>query len=87
MKVLVLENRDRQSNDEPSHHLFFVEAQDRWQGTSADGPQIGGPEHRQSGNRSKNVNHNFAPSARNAAQEPLRYSAPSPAGDDQDVSP
>jgi hypothetical protein len=29
VKVLVLENRDRKSDDEPSHHLFFVEAQPR----------------------------------------------------------
>src|SRR5688500_15395840 len=31
LKVLVLENRDRQGDDEPSHHLFFVEAPDRRQ--------------------------------------------------------
>lgn len=29
VKVLVLENRDRKSDDDPSHHLFFVEAPDR----------------------------------------------------------
>jgi hypothetical protein len=32
MKVLVMENRDRQSDDDPSHNLFFVEAPDRRQG-------------------------------------------------------
>src|SRR5919112_885933 len=32
VKVLILENRDRQSDDDPSHHLFFVEAGDRRQG-------------------------------------------------------
>ena len=32
MKVLILENRDRQSDDDPSHQLFFVEASDRRQG-------------------------------------------------------
>jgi hypothetical protein len=32
VKVLVMENRDRQSDDDPSHHLFFVEAADRRQG-------------------------------------------------------
>ena len=32
VKVLVMENRDRQSDDDPSHHLFFVEAPDRRQG-------------------------------------------------------
>ena len=26
VKVLVLENRDRKGEDDPSHHLFFVEA-------------------------------------------------------------
>ena len=31
VKVLILENRDRQSDDDPSHHLFFVEAPDRRQ--------------------------------------------------------
>jgi hypothetical protein len=31
MKVLVMENRDRQSDDDPSHTLFFVEAGDRRQ--------------------------------------------------------
>jgi hypothetical protein len=32
VKVLILENRDRQSDDDPSHSLFFVEAPDRRQG-------------------------------------------------------
>jgi hypothetical protein len=32
VKVLVMENRDRHSDDDPSHHLFFVEASDRRQG-------------------------------------------------------
>jgi hypothetical protein len=32
VKVLVMENRDRQSDDDPSHTLFFVEAADRRQG-------------------------------------------------------
>jgi hypothetical protein len=34
VKVLILENRDRQSDDDPSHHLFFVEAPDRRQGAT-----------------------------------------------------
>jgi hypothetical protein len=29
VKVLILENRDRKSDDEPSHHLFFAEAAPR----------------------------------------------------------
>jgi hypothetical protein len=32
VKVLVMENRDRKSDDDPSHNLFFVEAPDRRQG-------------------------------------------------------
>jgi hypothetical protein len=32
VKVLVMENRDRKTDDDPSHHLFFVEAPDRRQG-------------------------------------------------------
>src|SRR4051812_37047775 len=32
VKVLVMENRDRKSDDDPSHNLFFVEASDRRQG-------------------------------------------------------
>src|SRR3954468_1554651 len=32
VKVLILENRDRQSDDDPSHQLFFAEAPDRCQG-------------------------------------------------------
>src|SRR3954467_6797039 len=35
VKVLILENRDRQSDDDPSHHLFFAEAPDRRQGADA----------------------------------------------------
>jgi hypothetical protein len=31
VKVLILANRDRQSDDDPSYHLFFVEAPDRRQ--------------------------------------------------------
>jgi hypothetical protein len=38
VKVLILENRDRQSDDDPSHHLFFAEAPDRRQGV-AERPQ------------------------------------------------
>src|SRR4051794_8545955 len=32
VKVLVMENRDTKSDDDPSHNLFFVEASDRRQG-------------------------------------------------------
>ena len=37
VKVLVLENRDRQGDDDPSHHLFFAEAPDRRQGAQERG--------------------------------------------------
>ena len=29
VKVLIMENRDRQTDDDPSHHLFFTEAPDQ----------------------------------------------------------
>ena len=32
VKVLIMENRDRRSDDDPSHTLFFVEAPGRRQG-------------------------------------------------------
>ena len=38
MKVLILENRDRQNDDDPSHHLFVTEAPERRQG-AAERPQ------------------------------------------------
>ena len=41
VKVLVLENRDRQGDDDPSHHLFFAEAPPR-QGAQERGE---GPDH------------------------------------------
>jgi hypothetical protein len=37
VKVLVMENRDRKSDDDPSHSLFFVEAPDRRQGSQGRG--------------------------------------------------
>jgi hypothetical protein len=37
VKVLILENRERQTDDDPSHHLFFVEAPDRRQGAQERG--------------------------------------------------
>jgi hypothetical protein len=48
VKVLILENRDRKTDDDPTHSLFFVEAPDRRQG-GAERPQDraevrGGPE-------------------------------------------
>ena len=41
VKVLILANRDRQSDGDPSHHLFFVEAPDRRQGGQGRGEGSG----------------------------------------------
>jgi hypothetical protein len=41
VKVLVMENRDRKTDDDPSHHLFFVEAPDRRQGAQERGDGSG----------------------------------------------
>jgi len=38
VRILILENRDRKVDDDPSHHLFFAEAPDRLQG-AAEKPQ------------------------------------------------
>jgi hypothetical protein len=49
VKVLSLENRDRQTDDDPSHHLFFVEAaprqgsQERGDGHAGAGREDGPP--------------------------------------------
>lgn len=47
VKVLILANRDRQSDDDPSHHLFFVDGEQRRQGTQersgGQGAQQGAP--------------------------------------------
>jgi hypothetical protein len=37
MKVLILENRERKTDDDPSHYLFFAEAPDRRQGAQERG--------------------------------------------------
>ena len=37
MRFLIPEKRDRQSDDDPSHHLFFTEAPDRRQGAEERG--------------------------------------------------
>jgi hypothetical protein len=45
VKVLILENRDRQKDDDPSHHLFFTEAaprQERGDGQKAPPLPLGG---------------------------------------------
>jgi hypothetical protein len=43
LKVLVMEDRDRKCDDDPSHHLFFVEAPDRRQGDQDRSSGAGAP--------------------------------------------
>jgi hypothetical protein len=45
MKILIRENRDRQGDDEPSHHLFFTEVLDRRQGAQERGDRARGLQH------------------------------------------
>jgi hypothetical protein len=59
VKVLILENRERQSDDDPSHHLFFVEAPDRRQGATE---RSGATEHR----RRARGHHSLSAAARRA---------------------
>lgn len=35
LKILIMENRDRKSDDDPSHHLLVAEAPDRRQGMAS----------------------------------------------------
>jgi hypothetical protein len=51
VKVLILENRDRQSDDDPSHHLFFVEAPDRRQLAQERSGSVGAPQTPQTSQR------------------------------------
>src|SRR3954469_17333702 len=46
VRILILENRDRKVDDDPSHHLFFAESPDRLQGAAEK------PQERSRGNRS-----------------------------------
>jgi hypothetical protein len=62
MKVLILENRDRQNDDDPSHHLFFVEAPDRRQGSQ------GRPQERSDGQRAAENTPDTSDTATGAAQ-------------------
>src|SRR3954454_11742322 len=43
VKVLILANRDRQSDNDPSHILYFVEGADRRQGAQERGSGAGTP--------------------------------------------
>ena len=51
VKVLILENRDRQGDDDPSHHLFFTEAPDRRQGGQERGDGVRAPQAPRTGQR------------------------------------
>src|SRR3954463_3680567 len=42
VKVLVMENRDRKSDEDPSHHMFFVEAPDRRQAGQQGAQELSG---------------------------------------------
>src|SRR3954452_5954826 len=44
VKVLILANRDRQSDNDPSHILYFVEGADRRQGTQDRGGEQRAPQ-------------------------------------------
>jgi hypothetical protein len=66
VKVLILANRDRQNDDDPSHHLFFVEAPDRRQGAQERG----------GGQRAQ------APKTRQTPPQPQRGGFQGHAGDD-----
>jgi hypothetical protein len=72
VKVLILANRDRQSDDEPSHHLFFVEAPDRRQGGQGRGEGSGGAQ---------------MPPTRQTSPQPHRSGFQGPASGDDDVPP
>jgi hypothetical protein len=57
MKVLVMENRDRKTDDDPSHILYFVEAQERRQerGDGVRAPQTPPTSQRASGDHRRNI--------------------------------
>jgi hypothetical protein len=78
VKLLILENRDRQSDDEPSHHLFFVEAVPRQGGQERAGPVA---------TKDPGQHANARP---RPCPAPPRHQAPRnrpPAGDPDDVPP
>src|SRR4051794_13517387 len=92
VKVLILENRDRHGDDDPSHHLFFAEAPDRRQGADA------GSLVRSDGQRGPNPprtppTHSATPPARfqgqrvPAHQAPLDRDGPAPGRDVTDDVP
>jgi hypothetical protein len=72
VKVLILANRDRQNDDEPSHHLFFVEAPDRRQGAQERGGGQRAPQ---------------APKTRQTPPQPQRSGFQGHAGVDDDDAP
>ena len=94
VKVLILENRERKTDDDPSHSLFFVEAPDRRQGAGER------PQERSGGQRAAGT----PPTPQNASSErpgtayghgqrvpdhhaPLDYDIPAPARDATDDVP
>jgi hypothetical protein len=91
VKVLILENRDRKSDDEPSHHLFFAEAAPRQDAQERGDGQRGAsmPSERQRASTPQRSG--FAGHAGGGAdwQAPLRQegAARQPAGDSLDDGP
>jgi hypothetical protein len=101
VKVLILENRDRKTDDDPSHSLFFVEAPDRRQG-GAERPQDraggrGGPETPQTPQTPSQAQRGGIPGHRSGIpghrdpvpdhQAPLDRDGPPPARDVLDDAP
>jgi hypothetical protein len=94
VKVLILENRERKTDDDPSHSLFFVEAPDRRQGAGER------PQERSGGQRAagtpptpQNVSSEHPRTAYGHGQRvpdhhaPLDYDIPAPARDATDDVP
>ena len=70
VKVLIMANRDRQSDDDPLHHLFFVEAPNCRQGGQERGGGSGGAQ---------------VPPARRTPSQPHCSGFQGPASGDDDV--
>jgi hypothetical protein len=91
VKVLVLENRDRHSDDDPSHILYFTEAPDRRQGDQqAMQERSGGAGVPQSSQRASQPQRSGFPGHRDRVpdhQAPLNRDGPAPARDVLDDVP
>jgi hypothetical protein len=82
VKVLILENRDRQNDDDPSHHLFVTEAPDRRQGAAERPQERSGSGTPQTGQRpSDALRSAFQGQRVPDHQAPLHRDGPAPARD------